>query len=318
MPKSNSSGQSMPLSAKVGEWWSHLRMRLEGRGRLGQFAATFRSIDEYRLQLDRHDGVPLDHARILEIGFGARPNRMTVLRAMGVDIRGVDLDKPLLRGSIQEFLAIYRQNGLERLVKTATRSLLFDRGDRQAMKQALGDRGLSVRPVEPERFLVADATSEAFRTSIPARSLNLIFSEDVFEHVQLASLPGLVKSMAGWLTDDGLAFVRPDVFTGITGGHLPEWYPNSVENLKTKRSQPWEHLRADRFPVNTYLNRLHLRDYRDLFRKHFEILEEVVKFPNLGRCFLTPEVRDELASFSEDELFSNAVLFVLRPLSSGR
>ena len=45
---------------------------------------------------------------------------------------------------------------------------------------------------------------------------------------------------------------------------------------------------------------------------HFELLEERVKYPDLGREYYTPEVAAELGDFSEEELFSNCVLFVLR------
>jgi hypothetical protein len=71
-------------------------------------------------------------------------------------------------------------------------------------------------------------------------------------------------------------------------------------------------LRDDSFPANTYLNRLTLADFRQKFRMHFDILEERTMLPDLGREFLTDEVRRELASYPDEELFSNNVLFVLR------
>ena len=36
--------------------------------------------------------------------------------------------------------------------------------------------------------------------------------------------------------------------------------------------------------------------------------------PELGRRYLTPDIRRELASYPEEELFSNKVRFVLRGL----
>jgi hypothetical protein len=50
-----------------------------------------------------------------------------------------------------------------------------------------------------------------------------------------------------------------------------------------------------------------------MFRRHFEILEENVTLPNLGREFFTGVVARELARFPEEALFSNQVRFVLRP-----
>ena len=55
------------------------------------------------------------------------------------------------------------------------------------------------------------------------------------------------------------------------------------------------------------------RDYRELFEKYFDILEETEKEPNLGLELLTPDVRDELLQYPDEELFSNNVMFVLKP-----
>jgi hypothetical protein len=52
-----------------------------------------------------------------------------------------------------------------------------------------------------------------------------------------------------------------------------------------------------------------------MFRPHFEILEENVILPNLGREFFTGGVARELARFPEEERFSNQVRFVPRPLA---
>jgi hypothetical protein len=64
--------------------------------------------------------------------------------------------------------------------------------------------------------------------------------------------------------------------------------------------------------ANTHLNEVTRRDYRSLFREQFEILSEEAEDADLGRSFLTPEVRAELHAFHDDELFSNRVLWVLR------
>jgi hypothetical protein len=80
-----------------------------------------------------------------------------------------------------------------------------------------------------------------------------------------------------------------------------------------QRATPaWGHLRNEHAPANCFLNRLTRASYREHFRARFEIAEEVVKYPGLGRRHLDPALREELARWSEDELFSNVVLFVLR------
>ncbi|MEC7760332.1 MAG: hypothetical protein VX874_00290 [Pseudomonadota bacterium] len=110
---------------------------------------------------------------------------------------------------------------------------------------------------------------------------------------------------------NGIALIRPMVFTGIQGGHNVEWY-DAVSD-KARDCPPWDHLRARNFSANTFLNELSLEEYRDLFARHFDILDETAKIPDLGRSFMTPALRAELEGWSDEELFSNQVRFVLRP-----
>ena len=103
------------------------------------------------------------------------------------------------------------------------------------------------------------------------------------------------------------------IYSGISGGHQLEWYPHTIGKTMKRETEPWEHLRRDRHPANTYLNKLRRQEYRTLFEKHFEILEEREKQPDMGRDLMTPAIRDELSDYPDDELFSNNVLFVLKP-----
>jgi len=149
----------------------------------------------------------------------------------------------------------------------------------------------------------------------PDDHFDLIFSEDVFEHVTRTSLEALVPKMARWLKPDGLALIRPNIFTGILGGHLAEWgYPSVLDPTQRRKSTPWEHLRARRFPPNTFLNEFRRSEYRELFSRAFAIVREEVLLPDLGREYLTDDVARELDAYPEEELFSNKVLFVLRPI----
>ena len=113
------------------------------------------------------------------------------------------------------------------------------------------------------------------------------------------------------LKDDGVAVICVLVFTGICGGHRMEWYEENLGTDIRWRSEPWEHLRQDRFPADSYLNRLTLSDNRDLFKRYFRTVSEEVLNPDLGREFFTDDVRAELQHWSEEELFSNIMRFTL-------
>ena len=303
------SSGDVTLRQKAGEAVALLRDFADRRHIEPEAPAALAELDEYARVLERHAGRSLAGARVLEIGYGARPWRLIGLRSMGVDAIGVDAEVPILRGSPSEYLEAYRRNGLERMAKSLLRRTLFDRRERRAFRAELERRGLEER-ADPEAFLVSDAAD----LDLADGSLDLIVSEDVFEHIARGSLERLLPAMARWLRPGGLALIRPNVFTGITGGHLVEWYRSSFERPGlVRRSEPWEHLRGRRFTANTHLNGLTRSDYRRLFSAHFEILDEQVKLPGLGREFLTPDVAAELSAWDEDELFSNQVLFVLRP-----
>lgn len=312
---SPSVAHGLPLRRKVEEGL-HLFRLYRAEARVGHdFDRLFREIDEYDALLQRHAGMRLDDARIFEVGFGARPYRQIALQSMGLDVRGVDAEAPVMSGSPSHFVEMLRRNGPERAGKTLVRHLFFDRGEQGALRRALRSRGLAWR-LDGERMIVSDAAE----LSLPEGSLDFVFSEDVFEHMEPGTLERVTANIARWLRPGGLALVRPNVFPGITGGHLIGWSRRMLRLPPQERrlgerweSEPWEHLRRRRLEANTYLNELTRADYRALLEPRFEILEERVTDPDLGREYLDAAARAELSEWPDEELFSNQTLFVLRP-----
>jgi len=305
--RSSSSRPDVRLSQKLREAVTFLRWRLRERAGPEVFDPLFEEMEWFGSKFESLTGRAFADASVLEIGFGARPLRLIALMSMGVNARGIDLDRPLLQLSVGQLAKIFNTNGFERALKTAVRALLFDSRDRQGMSAALKRRGYRIN-INPARFLVGDAATYDFGSD----QLDLIYSEDVFEHIPKSNLEKIVTTLSRILSPQGIAIITPNIFTGISGGHLPEWYWSEVEKDQKRTSEPWEHLRKKRHTANTYLNGLCRADYRALFAPHFEIVEEGVLFPDLGRRWLTPEVKAELAQWDEDELFSNQVRFILR------
>ena len=260
------------------------------------FSVLFDELREYQTTFERYTGRRLDNA--IEIGYGQHPYRMLALHAFGVEVQGVDAEVSVfLRGRPADYWRVLRVNGIERFVKTAVRGVLFDPTARRVFADALHQQGFAFAGLPSEAFAVMDASDFS-----PSRSADLVYSVNVFEHIEPRSLESVVAKMGNWLVKDGLAFIKPDIWTGFHGGH-------SIDS----RGEPWEHLRRNRFPANTYLNRLTRADYRDLFARHFTILEEID--PPRGRAgeFLTPEIRTELSAYTEQDLLDATPLFVLRP-----
>lgn len=294
---------------KASENLSLLRAHIGGRRAPVDFREMFQQLEEYAAWLSDLTGRHLGQSRVLEIGYGARPWRLVALMSMGVQVIGVDAEVPFLSAGWGEIRAALRINGMERVAKSLVRHRLVDKREKAALARELAGHGHALH-IERSRFLVSDAALLDF----PDGAFDLIYSEDVFEHIPRPSLEALVPKMARWLRPGGLGLIRPNVFTGILGGHLAEWTYASVLNPPPhRRETPWEHLRSRRFPPNTYLNELPRSAYRELFSRQFDIVSEVVSFPDFGRNYLTGEVAEDLAAYPEEELFSNRVLFVLRP-----
>jgi hypothetical protein len=310
MGNSNSSAV-LPAGRKIRELFGLLAYQAKSLTNDGA-RPILRLCDEYDALLTRYSGLRLMQARTFEIGFGTRAGIMIALTSLGADAYGVDLDVPLLAGNRAELLAMYRKNGLERAIKSVIRFTLFDFFWRSSLGKGLSQRGSQLVMPAKDRLLVQDAAM----TDWPDHSFDLITSESVFEHIPLPSLKVLVGKMCRWLKPSGIALIRPDVFTGISGGHLLEWF--DLDPRRRRNSEPWEHLRKRRYHGNVYLNELCRADYRRLFSDHFQILEETVTNPNQGRAFLSDEVAEDLKSYDDDELFSNGVSFVLRPKISSQ
>ena len=306
--RSQSSINASGLVGMVREGFKFFRWKSGGACSPSHFDGLFRQIAEDAALYEKYTGQQFSDAHVLEIGFGQHPWRLIALVSMGIDAVGIDFDMPMLSFSIPKTLAILRRNGYRRAVKTAVRSLFFDGKERRAFAQALKARGFDLR-LEDKRLLIGDATAHSFGEK--AR-FDFIYSYDVFEHVRSGDIDRLTRKVAALLSPGGVAVIAPFIFTGISGNHLPEWYPHQVRLRTLKKSEPWEHLRQNRYVANTYLNRLTLADYRRMFGTHFTVLEERVALPDLGREYLTPEVREELRDYPEEELFSNKVLFILR------
>ncbi|MFZ1964960.1 MAG: hypothetical protein WAU78_16115 [Roseiarcus sp.] len=246
----------------------------------------------------------------VEIGFGAKPYRIIYFNARGVNTFGIDMDRPIVNGSPIDLWGIARKNGLLRAAKSGFRFHLFERQARQAFLNQIHASNPTFA-FDTKRLIVGNAGTCAPWDQICVQP-DVIYSFRVFEHIDPESLESLIKILHQHLHRSAVMYIVITVYTGIIGNHLTEWYPHRLHELN-KRSHPWEHLRRNRFHADTYLNKLTRRQYADLFSSYFEILTNEPVIPDLGREFLTDDVRYELAKYDEYELLSNDCLFVLRP-----
>lgn len=247
----------------------------------------------------------------VEIGYGQRPARLIWATGVFKSACGIDLEKPLLSFSLRSIIKIVRLNGVLRGLKTGIRSLFFDRRYYQVLFETFERRFQRLPMLSENVFYVGNANDlEFWRKN---NNVDVIYSEAVFEHIPEKEINQICQCMAASLHQDSLAIIDVHIFTGISGGHLPEWYFRSVNDGKSKLSRPWEHLRSANFPADTYLNRFRAADYERIFSHWFEIIEVQKTQYGLGESFLSPSLESELEIYDRDELLTNMMCFIMRP-----
>jgi hypothetical protein len=162
-----------------------------------------------------------------------------------------------------------RRNGLERTAKSFVRYWVSDRRYWADVATAVGlPGGRDVVP-DPSRLAVGDASDPAVWNRWADGSIDLLVSEDVFEHIPGADIPAVLANMHRKMVPGGIALIRLNVFRGITGGHLVERYEEFVDDPSPKAQTPWVHLRDGGPTGNTFLNRNPRSQYRRHVRRAF-------------------------------------------------
>lgn len=308
--RTQSSISGVPITVKVAEWLKQLRYHWQDSSPFAD--RDFSWLADELARFDDHAwkrvGKPLADCRTLEIGFGPRPYRLLGLHAAGVDVVGCDIDSPVL--SSRDLLTALRVNGYQRALKSAVRYFSFDVAENRKFKRFLSQEYGQSPTFPRERLVVADAASKEFWNHYPG-PYDFIYSDDVFEHISHKDVRFVAERLANALSADGLALISPMIWTGIKGGHYVEYY-DYQGGQPPSGPPPWAHLRTDQYPVNTYLNHLTRCDYRKIFGEFLDIVDEEEIDPGLGQELLTPELRSELGGYSDEELLSNKVSFVMR------
>jgi hypothetical protein len=269
------------------------------------------NIEEYQRLSKRYLKSSLRGLKVMEIGYGARPLRACAIYAQGAETYGIDLERPLLAGGIRTLFEIAKDHGIERAMKSLVRHVLYDSKERKAFEETFGcSFEDSLKGV---RFVVGDASNPNAWSSIPG-DIDLVYSEDVFEHIPEAKLEGVLHCIKSHLRQDGLILIRPNIWTGIAGGHFVEWYQTNVNKKDKKRRPPWNHLMTGFGEPSVYLNKMTLAAYTELFSRHCGIIEVINDEYGLGADLLTDDILANLPKqISRDELLTNNVLFVMKP-----
>lgn len=248
--------------------------------------------------------------RILDLGCGQRFPFALQCAASGAVVTALDIDYIKPDFLPLAFFRTMKCNGFKRAVKSALRRLIFDKVYYKALETATGK---PLRLFQSRiTFVVADPESSHY--PLPSESFDLITSNAVVEHI--ADVPCFAGEIQRLLVEGGYFYAIIHNFYSVSGGHNLEWaYP---DEHPSSRVPPWDHLRENRFPSWTYLNRLKPEEYRTAFAAHLEVLlfegRDIHHDPGRleGERFLTPEIADELSSYSRELLLTRAWCIICR------
>lgn len=239
----------------------------------------------------------IEGARILEVGCGHRYAVTLLFHSLGADVTGIDTDVVSPRLTPAVMLKVIKQNGLERLVKTIGRRLLFDRGYYRVISREAG---------VPLKFDMDLRCMSACELEFPDCSFDYVCSNAVFEHID--DPEKAVKELHRVLKPGGIANIEIHLYPSISGGHNLEWC--DPDHNPSKTVSPWDHLRQSVHPTHVYLNKWRDGQYFDVLDRYFTILD--ARYQYEGRQLLTPEIAEELPDYTEDELLKRCVRYVLR------
>lgn len=239
--------------------------------------------------------------RVLDVGCGKSYWLTLLLHSYGAQVTGVDTEYVQPGFGPGKYLSILRRNGFERALKTLVWDLLYARPYyRELARQC---------PFALRFDAVDTRVAPDGRMSFPEHGFDLVVSHEVFEHIR--DVDGVAHDLSKQLKPDGLTYIYVHNFASVSGGHHIAWkYPDTEPSPVVP---PWDHLRENRFPdIPSWLNSMREAEYREIFGRYFTILQWIPSGRE-GAGLLSPEIRRELAGYSEDELLMKGFTIVARP-----
>ena len=247
--------------------------------------------------------ISLSNKRILDVGCGKSYWLTLLLHSYGADVSGIDSENVESGFHFQKYLNIYRQNGIERSLRT----FVWDRVYAKPYYNALAEA--SSFPISFDR--VDTHTMSVTDLNFADNTFDLIVSHEVFEH--LPDLDASLLSLYRVLKPNGLTYIYIHNFASISGGHHIAWkYPDTEPSDTVP---PWDHLRENKFPeIPSWINKLRIDDYKSAFNKYFEIVDWIYSHKE-GEALLTDEIKQELENYGEEELLTKGFVVIAKPKS---
>jgi SAM-dependent methyltransferase len=239
---------------------------------------------------------------VVDLGCGQWMANAKLFAASGARVVAVDPEvPPATAGGYVDF---GRRLGLQRLAKTVATDLVLRRRFDHGLTLATG--------IDVGRARYTRIPSGAERLPLEDASVDIVVSDNVLEH--LPDVPAAMAEIARVLRPGGVVCATIHPFTAFSGGHHPATIHHAGDGAFVPRIPAWDHLLDALHPSGVYLNRVRIRDYREILASHFETLRWDAA--NEGESFLTDEILGRLPGYTREELLVGKILFVGTPLAS--
>lgn len=234
---------------------------------------------------------------ILDVGCGRLFPYSMILHNLGNKVVGIDISCiPVNMLTLKKYWAVLRQDGLASFTREFLYAVL---GKDKKYFRAM--RALSGMPFSTDGIDIRRMNAE--RLDFPDETFDLAVSNATFEHIH--DVPSAVAEMARVLKKGGIAYIGINLFTSLAGGYFYDYDDPS-------KVKPWGHLRGNGHTAPVYLNKVRESEFVRLFRERLEVLMVKNIGVGEGRGLLTPQVKEELEAYSEDELLKRDIVIVAR------
>lgn len=244
-------------------------------------------------------GKSLDQQTVLEIGCGQLLANVKLFSVLCQKVIGVDPELPPQK--FFDFMHFIKVCGLQRFLKTILNEILFMSPFDRKLQELGGGEEFNFQNCKLYRM-------RANKLPIPTGSIDLIISDDVFEHID--DVEAVLVEMERVLRPGGAFCIQIHPFTAFSGGHDLDTVTHLGDSLAQLASKPWRHLYDRAFQDPVFLNRLRRKDYEKVFNSIFSEVNCDALGPE-GERYLTPETLQIIESqgFSKDEILIGKLVF---------
>lgn len=248
----------------------------------------------------------------LDLGCGARFPFSLLAASENANITALDISYVKPHFLPVFFWKVLKANGIKKALKSAIRKVLFDN---IYLKHLEGAAGRKLTQFIPEiNFILGDPTAANY--PLPSNKYDLITSNAVLEHVD--DVKKYFSECSRLLKKGGICYGIIHNYFSISGGHnLDCAFPDTNPSGKV---DPWDHLRANRFPTHIYLNKLKPDDFKNAASENLQVLLFEGRDINHnaggkeGEKYLTPEVEAELSQYPKELLLTRSYCIICKKL----